>query len=112
MLVILALGGLFFALRPAPLPSDAEPREREVNLQVRGNVMTLDEVALSEGDRATINITADRPIDLHLHGYDLVEEVSPGEPAEISFEADVTSRFGIEDEQSHTELGTLIVEPR
>jgi len=110
VLVALGLGVLFFTLRPAP-PS-AEPEEREVDLEIRGTTMTPKEVILGEGDRATLNITTDRPIDLHLHGYDLAEEVSPGEPAELWFEADVTGRFEIKEEQAHAELGTLVVEPR
>lgn len=57
-------------------------------------------------------MTSDRPIELHLHGYDLEEEIEPGEPAEISFEADLTGRFEIENHDSEAELGALVVEPR
>ena len=109
-LAVLVLSGLFYALRP--VPSSEGIQARAVDLEVRGNAMTPDEVTLSEGDQATFNITTDRPVELHLHGYDLTEEVSPGEPAELSFEANITGRFEIEEEQSHTELGTLLVEPR
>lgn len=111
VLVGLGLVGLFFALRPAP-QEEAEPQERAVDLEIRGDAMSPPEIVVGEGDRVTLEITADRPMELHLHGYDLEEEVSPGEPAELSFDAGITGRFGIEDEETQTELGTLIVEPR
>lgn len=110
VLVVLGLVGLFFALRPAP-PS-AGPEERAVDLEIRGDAMTPAEVALGEGDQANLRIIADRPIEFHLHGYDLEQEVLPGEPGELSFDADITGRFEIEDHNTDAVLGTLIVEPR
>ena len=74
--------------------------------------MTPDELDVDEGARVNLRITSDVPLEFHLHGYDLEEEVEPGEPAALSFEADITGRFEIEEEQTQTELGTLIVEPR
>lgn len=109
-LIVLGLGGLFFALRPAP--REAGPQDREVELAVSDGAMTPDEVVLGEGDRVTLRISADRPIEFHLHGYDLEKEVEPGEPTELSFEADLTGHFEIEEEETQQELGTLIVEPR
>ena len=74
--------------------------------------MTPAEVSVTEGDRVNLEITSDHPIELHLHGYDLTEEVEPGEPGELSFEATNTGRFAIEDHETETELGTLLVHPR
>lgn len=110
VLVILGLVGLFFALRP-DAREEAGPQERAVDLEIRGDAMSPAEIAVSEDDRVTLGITADRPIELHLHGYDLEEEVSAGEPAELSFDADITGRFEIENHDTETELGALIVEP-
>lgn len=109
-LVILGLGRLFFALRLASLPEGAE--EREIDLEIRGDAMTPDEVTLREGDSVTLRVNVDRLIDFHLRGYDLEQVVQPDETSELSFEADLTGRFEIEDEQAQAELGTLIVEPQ
>lgn len=111
VIVVVVLGGLFFAPRPAPR-EEAGPQEREVDIAVQGDAMTPEEIPLVEGEQATLRITSDHPIEFHMHGYDLEEEVSPEEPAEVSFQADLTGRFEIEDEASQTELGALLVEPR
>ena len=60
----------------------------------------------------TLRWTSDIPVEVHLHGYDLEEEVSPGEETDLSFEADLTGRFEIEEHETETELGTLLVQPR
>jgi hypothetical protein len=57
-------------------------------------------------------LTSESPVEVHLHGYDLEEEVLPGEETELSFEADATGRFEIEDHETEAQLGTLLVQPR
>ncbi len=49
---------------------------------------------------------------MHVHGYDLEEEIEPDEPTKISFEADLTGRFPVENHDTEAELGALVVEPR
>ena len=60
----------------------------------------------------TLRFASDTPVEVHLHGYDLEEEVSPGEETELSFEADATGQFEIEDHETEAPLGTLLVQPR
>ncbi len=74
--------------------------------------MSPEEISVHEGDRVTLNITADHPVEIHVHGYDLEEEVEPGKNTEISFEAELTGRFPMEDHDTEAELGVLVVEPR
>jgi hypothetical protein len=57
-------------------------------------------------------VTSDEQMEIHLHGYDIEREVAPGGPATLSFEADLTGRFEIEDHESEEVLGVLIVQPR
>jgi FtsP/CotA-like multicopper oxidase with cupredoxin domain len=120
-LILLGLGGLFFALRPdSPSSDDAtptetpadEPRERVYDMLIEGGAMSPDEINVEEGDQVTLRLTSDDPVEVHLHGYDLEEDVSPGEEAELSFEANLSGRFEIEDHETETELGTLLVQPR
>ena len=74
--------------------------------------MTPSEITVGEGDWMSFRITSDSPLVFHLHGYDLEEEVEPGELTKLAFDATLTSRFEIENEQTHEELGTLLVQPR
>ena len=110
LISVLVLGGLFLILRPDP-PA-ATPAERSFDLEIRGNVMRPEEVSVRKGDRVTMRFTADNPVEIHVHGYDLEREVEPGETTELSFEADLTGRFPMENHETETGLGVLVVEPR
>ncbi len=110
LVVLLALAGLFFALRPGPAADG--PSERTFALSIENGAMDPGEIEVREGDRVTLRLTSDKPTEVHLHGYDLEEEVSPGEAATLSFEADLPGRFEIEDHESEDVLGVLLVQPR
>ena len=107
---ILVLGGLFVLLHPdAP---DTAPGSRSFDLKIGEGGMRPEEVSVREGDRVTMSIRSDRKIELHVHGYDLEREVEPGGTTDLSFEADLTGRFPMEDHETERELGVLVVEPR
>ena len=110
LISISVLGGLFLLLRPDP--PDTSPEERSFDLEIRDNGMSPEEVSVREGDRVTLNFTAERPVEIHVHGYDLEEEVEPDDATTLSFKADLTGRFPMEDHDTEAELGVLVVEPR
>jgi hypothetical protein len=115
VVTLIVLVVLFLLLRPessAPESSEAgETQEEPVALAINGNNMYPAEVSVTEGNHVNLQITSDHPIELHLHGYDLEKEVEPGEPAELAFDATITGRFAIEDHNTETELGVLLVQP-
>jgi hypothetical protein len=49
-----------------------------------------------EGDSVTLRLTGDRPVVLHLHGYDIEKRIAPGAVTELAFTAYATGRFPIE----------------
>jgi FtsP/CotA-like multicopper oxidase with cupredoxin domain len=119
VLVVLGLGSLFLALRPNTTPSGDptetpadEPQERIYDVAIEGGAMSPDEISAEEGDFVTLRLTSERPVEVHLHGYDLEGAVSPGEETELSFQADATGQFEIEDHETEAQLGTLLVQPR
>ena len=113
VIVVLGLGALFLALRPdTNASSSGGSEERTFDVSITGDEMDPGQVSVTEGDRVTLRLTSEEPLEVHLHGYDLEEEVEPGEPAEISFDADLTGRFEIEDHETEAVLGTLVVQPR
>ena len=110
MVSALVLGGLFLLLRPdAP---DTAPTGRSFDLEISETGMRPEEVSVREGDRVAMSIRSDSRIGLHVHGYDIEWEVGPGEPTGMSFEADLTGRFPMEDHETERVLGVLVVEPR
>lgn len=114
LLLLLALVGLFLLLRPdspAPDPSAGGSGEQTYELAISGGTMSPEEISVSEGDRVNLRVTSDAPVEFHLHGYDLEEEVEPGEPAELSFDATTTGRFEIEDHDTESVLGVILVQP-
>ena len=110
LVVVLVLGGLYFLLRPDN-PSGA-PQERAFDVSVKGGEMRPNEISVNKGDSVTLQVSSDQPIGLHIHGYDVEQEVEPGQSAELRFQADLTGRFEIEDHETEKELGVLQVRPR
>lgn len=110
VIAAVALGGLFVILRPDP-PA-ANPQERAFEARIGGGGMEPENISVREGDRVTLNLTAESPVEVHVHGYDVEEEVEPDEASTLSFEAEQTGRFPIEDHGTEEEIGVLIVEPR
>ncbi len=110
-ILLLVLVALFLVLRPDP-PTAGGPQEETIDLKIAGGAMTPDEITVEEGDQVVLRVTSDRPVGIHLHGYDLEEEVESGEPTELSFDATITGRFEIEDHDTEAVLGVLLVRPR
>lgn len=51
---------------------------------------------IEKDTRVVIVVRSDVSDHIHLHGYDLLADVAPGQPARIRFRADLTGRFDIE----------------
>ncbi len=113
-ILLLILVALFFLLRPDSPASDetSDSGEEAIALEIEEGTMSPNEITVEEGDQVNLLITSDQPVEFHLHGYDLEEEVEPGEPAEMTFEATITGRFEIENHRTDEVLGVLLVQPR
>ena len=117
---LLVLIALFFVLRPDSSATDSaespkatadKSQEETFGVAIHGAAMTPDTITVEEGDRVTLRITTDRPLEFHLHGYDVEGEVEPGKPEKLSFDATITGRFEFEDHTTDTVLGVLLVQP-
>ena len=76
-------------------------------------------IRVRQGDAVRLRWTSDRPIVLHLHGYDVETKVEPGAVAEMAFAARATGRFPIEEHKpdakgghSHGEAPLVRIEVR
>jgi len=51
---------------------------------------------IDEGKRVVLIVRSDVSDHMHLHGYNLLADVAPGQPGRISFRADLVGRFDLE----------------
>jgi uncharacterized protein YdiU (UPF0061 family) len=73
----------------------AEELTFELNVE-RGRVpQAMRLVRVKQGDTVRLRWRSDRPLLLHLHGYDIETKIEPGAVAELAFTARATGRFPI-----------------
>ena len=87
---------------PSPAPKPKTP------LLQAGNERTL---SFDKGDTVRFRVRHDDAEKVHIHGYDIKQELAPNRTATVSFKASITGIFEIELEHSGTPLGRLKVEP-
>ena len=62
-------------------------------------------VRVKQGDAVKLRWTSDKPMALHLHGYDIETKVAPGAVAEMAFAARATGRFPVEEHKPNAKGG-------
>jgi hypothetical protein len=84
----------------APTTTEAEnPDEpQRIVIVVRGGqpVGGVKRPEIDEGKQVVLIVRADVSDHMHLHGYDLLADVAPGQPGRIRFSADLVGRFDLE----------------
>lgn len=73
---------------PPPPPAGPPPPAR-VRIRVQGGLPVGGpaRVTVARGRRVILNVTSDVSDHVHLHGYDVMRDVGPGQPATIEFRA-------------------------
>ena len=100
------------------IAAQAVAQSRSIDLVISNGELPRDQrlVAVSQGDELTLRITSDKPVEVHLHGYDLEEKASPRVTASLHFTARAAGRFPIEvhgDRRGDEKvIGYLEVRPR
>ncbi len=91
-------------------PADQPQRVSVVyeNGEVVGGVVEAD---IQEGSQVLLVVRADVSDEVHVHGYDLSTNVTPGQAARITFRADVPGEFDVELEELSVPLAVLTVNP-
>jgi hypothetical protein len=62
-------------------------------------------IRVKQNDVVKLQWSTDKPITIHLHGYDLEKTIEPGAVAEMTFTARATGRFTIEPHVGTTQSG-------
>lgn len=64
---------------------------------------------VAKGKRVAIVVASDRTDRVHLHGYDVAADVTPGKAARLSFKATIAGRFELESHESDLAIAELEV---
>lgn len=97
-------------------PGAGEPpgavTDTTIELTVVGGEVSGDtgRVEVAAGEPVSLTVTADVADEVHVHGYDLLVDTVPGQPAQLSFVADTPGVFEIELEGAGTLLTRLQVQ--
>ena len=66
---------------------------------------------VKRGDRVVLIVVSDVADEVHVHGYDLMQDVAAGGTARIRFRATVPGRFEVELEDRGAQIADLTVQP-
>ena len=83
------------AALPAAAAAAAAPHRLAVTLRGGTLVGQDNTLKVGQGETVELAITSDRPMMLHLHGYELMTEVGPNRPGKIVFVAKIAGRFPV-----------------
>jgi hypothetical protein len=89
------------AVSEAPsAPSAASPAPSARTLEVTfagGEITGVDSrVDVAVGEQVVLRVTSDVVEEIHVHGYDLYADLAPGQPATLSFTADLPGSYEVE----------------
>ncbi len=88
-----------------------EPEFEKIEIvggEPKGGVADL---SYEKGDVIRLEVVSDLDEEVHVHGYDLFEEVAAGGSARFVFEADIEGVFEVELETSAMQVAQLTVSP-
>jgi hypothetical protein len=71
----------------------------------------VQELEYNAGDEIRFRVSSNKADEVHVHGYDVEEEIPAGGTATLSFPADIEGIFEIELHESETQIAELRVNP-
>jgi len=69
------------------------------------------ELRFDAGEQVRFRVRSDVADEVHVHGYDLTEDVAAGTTAVFSFPADIEGIFEVESHESGEQIAELRIEP-
>lgn len=92
-------------------PVEAEPQVPVVELvngEPKGGPTDLE---FEKGDEVRFDAESDTEQELHIHGYDIYEDIVPGKTTKVSFPAEIDGIFEIESHSTGVIVAELTVTP-
>jgi hypothetical protein len=111
---------------PAPTKTQAEgtaeggggnkpkPAGSEIaTIEVKGGepVGGVQELSFDSGEEVRFRVESDTAEHVHVHGYDVIQDIAPGKPVTFEFPADIEGVFEVELEDAHVQIAELEVSP-
>ena len=96
------------APKPQPKPEPAVETIRVVGGEPQGGVM---KITVSKDDTVRFKVVSDTAVEVHIHGYDFMEDVEASGSVSFKFKADIEGVFEVELEETKTPIAELTVEP-
>ena len=88
---------LIAALLAAAIGSaHAEERVFELEIHSEGPTAKPPVLTVRQNDQVVVRLSSDKPVQVHLHGYDIESDVVPNVVTSLRFTATATGRFPIE----------------
>jgi len=84
------------------------PRIVIVGGEPQGGVQNLE---FTTGEEVRFEVVSDIAEHVHVHGYDVIQDVEPGKPVLFAFPADVDGVYEVELEDSHVPIAELTISP-
>jgi hypothetical protein len=93
--------------------SPAPPPPANVRIVVRGGepMDGIRNVTVSKGRRVVLIVDSDVADEVHVHGYNLKRDVTPGTPARLPFRATINGTVEVELEQRGVPLARITTQP-
>ena len=94
-----------------PKPKPAEPEVATIVIEGGKPAGGVEELSFESGERIQFVVESDVDEEVHLHGYDVSEEVSAGGEVEFDVPATIEGVFEVELEESVVPIAEITVSP-
>jgi hypothetical protein len=96
-----------------PPPPPMRPPPARVRITVRDGLPVggVRRVTVSRGRRVILTVNSDVTDHVHLHGYDVMRDVGPGQPAVIAFRATILGTVEAELEDRRVQIARITTQP-
>jgi len=97
--------------KPKPEPKPEPPEVATIEIEGGQPVGGVEELSFSEGEAIRFVVESDVAGHVHLHGYDVIQDVAAGDSTEFDVPATITGVFEAELEDSAVPIAEITVEP-
>lgn len=77
---------------------EAPPAPLELTIRITADKVepSGEQFDVKKGQQVKVTATSDHADELHVHGYDIAEQIGPDQPVTVEFTADKVGRFEVE----------------